>query len=189
MVKTGVLVSGNGTNLQAILDANTPALDIAVVISNRPDVHALNRAEWAGVPALTVDHKNFGDRKAFEEELVGILDQHQVELVVLAGFMRILTPFFVNRYKNRILNTHPSLLPAFPGKDAVRQALDYGVKLTGCTIHLVDEGVDTGPVLMQECVPVEDYDTETSLTRKIQAVEHTIYPKAINDFASRGMII
>ena len=181
-MRIAVLVSGSGTNLQALLDAQAaqslaPAA-IVVVISNRPGVKAIERAKDAGVPAFVVDHKRFESRKEFEDALLLMLDEHKVEAVVLAGFMRILSPHFVDRYAERILNTHPALCPAFPGVNAPQQAVDAGVKISGCTVHFVDRGVDTGPILLQEAVPVLDDDTATTLHKRIQALEHRLLPQA-----------
>ena len=180
-MRFAVLVSGSGTNLQALLDAEgrgalAPAT-IAVVVSNRPGVLALQRAAAAGKPAVCVDHRAYGSREAFEDELLAVLRAHAVEAVVLAGFMRILTPRFVGAFPQRILNTHPSLLPAFPGAHAVPEALAYGVKVTGCTVHFVDAGVDTGPIIAQACVPVLDGDDDARLHERIRAQEHALLPR------------
>ena len=147
-LRLGVLVSGTGSNLQAILDAiaaGSLAAEVKVVISNRPNVQALDRARAAGVPALTVPHKDFATREAFDRALVAALREASVEWIVLAGFMRVLTPEFLNAFAGRIINIHPALLPSFPGVDAAQQALDYGVKITGCTVHFVELGVDLVP--------------------------------------------
>ncbi|HUJ26229.1 MAG TPA: phosphoribosylglycinamide formyltransferase [Myxococcales bacterium] len=179
MTRIGVLASGSGSNLQAILDAKLP---VAVVISNVPGAKALARAEAAGVPALLVPHRAYPSRDAYDAELVRLLRQHQVDLVCLAGFMRILTPTFLCDFKNRILNIHPALLPAFPGMHAARQALQAGVRISGCTVHIVDEGTDTGPIVIQAAVPVLDGDSEDSLAERILRQEHRIYPRAIRLF-------
>jgi phosphoribosylglycinamide formyltransferase-1 len=181
-MRIAVLVSGNGTNLQALLDAQgagklRPA-EIALVISNRPQAPALQRAKKAGVPQRVVDHKNFSSRAHFEEALIAELQAVEIEAVVLAGFMRILSPLFVEHFQGRILNTHPALCPSFPGIDAPQQAIDAGVKITGCTVHLVDTGVDTGPIVLQEALAVEEGDSAESLHRRIQVLEHRLLPEA-----------
>ncbi len=184
----GVLVSGSGTNLQALLDAEArgglaPGV-IACVVSNRPDVAALARATEAGKPALVVDHKAFADRQAFEDKLLATLDDHEVELVVLAGFMRVLTPHFVARYPHRLVNTHPSLLPAFPGVDAPAQAIAHGVKVSGVTIHFVDTSLDGGPIIAQVPVAVFPGDDATSLHARIQREEHRMLPDVVRRLAA-----
>lgn len=181
-MRIAVLVSGSGTNLQALLDAQgsgdlAPAT-IVLVISNRPGVKAIERAEGAQVPVQVIDHKGYERRRDFEDALLLVLAEHNIEAVVLAGFMRILSPFFVDRYQHRILNTHPALCPAFPGVNAPQQAVDAGVKVSGCTVHFVDRGVDTGPILLQEAVPVLEEDTATTLHKRIQALEHRLLPQA-----------
>lgn len=176
-LELGVLVSGNGTNLQAVLDAvGDGSLDarVRVVISNRAGVRALERAERAGVPWLVVSHKDFASREAFDAALADALATHGAEWVLLAGFMRVLSRGFLARFPHRVLNIHPALLPAFPGTHAIRQALDYGVTLTGCTVHLVDGGVDTGPVLAQRAVQVLPNDSEESLAARIHPIEHEL---------------
>lgn len=186
-MRIAVLASGSGTNLQAIIDKlhKNPEVDIeiAVVISDNRRAYALERARKAGIPAIFVDMKRFPSREAFDDEIDRILESYGVELVVLAGYMKILQPKFVRKWRNRILNIHPALLPAFPGMHAVRQALDYGVKVTGVTIHFVDEGVDTGPIIAQEPVRVRDDDTEEALLERIHQVEHRLYPEIIRLYA------
>jgi len=186
-MKFGVLVSGNGTNLQALLDAEArgelaPAT-IALVISNRPDVPALARAAQAGVPSQVVDHRSL-ERVAFEDALLAVLDAHEIEAVVLAGFMRVLTTHFCERYPLRIINTHPSLLPAFAGKDAIGQALGHGVKVTGATIHFVDASLDGGPIIAQEAVPILDSDDGHAVQERIQRVEHRLLPQVVRSLAA-----
>jgi phosphoribosylglycinamide formyltransferase-1 len=181
-VRFAVLVSGQGSNLQALLDAQArgelaPA-EIALVLSNRPGAPALARAAAAGVRAILVDHMLHPNRRSFEDALLVELRAAEIEAVVLAGFMRILTEHFVSAFPMRILNTHPALCPAFPGVNAPRQALDYGVKVTGCTVHLVDIGVDTGPIVFQGAVPVEDDDDEARLHERIRWHEHALLPQA-----------
>jgi len=182
-MRIGVLVSGNGTNLQALLDADIAPATIAVVISNNPGAQALERARRAGVPAVAVDHRGI-DRVAFENQLIAALDQHAVEAVVLAGFMRLLTAHFVGRYLGRIVNTHPSLLPAFPGADAPAQAIAHGVKLSGATIHFVDNSLDGGPIIAQAAVAVEDGDDAASLHARIQREEHRLLPIVVQRLAA-----
>jgi len=182
-MRIAVLVSGSGTNLQALLDAAArgelaPA-EIVCVISNRPGVRALERAAAAGVPALVVDHKQFPGREPFERALLAALAEHRVEAVVLAGFMRLLTSGFLDRFPDRVINIHPSLLPAFPGVDAQRQAFEHGVKVTGATVHFVDAGLDAGPIILQAAVPVLDGDDVETLRARILEREHELLPRAL----------
>ena len=178
----GVLCSGRGTNLEAIIDAiksgQIPAT-IGVVLTDKPGVKALERAEKAGIPHAVIDRKALAGREAFEEELLAALKKYQVSFVILAGFMRILSPRFVREYPGRILNTHPALLPAFPGAHAHRDVLAYGVKVSGCTIHFVDEGTDSGPIILQAAVLVKEDDTEETLAARVLVEEHRLYPRAI----------
>jgi phosphoribosylglycinamide formyltransferase 1 len=183
----GVLVSGNGTNLQALLDADLAPATIAVVISNNPGVLALERARTAGVAHELIDHRGL-DRVAFEDRLIATLEAHAVELVVLAGFMRLLTAHFVGRYLGRIVNTHPSLLPAFPGANAPAQALAHGVKLSGATIHFVDNSLDGGPIIAQAAVPVEDGDDAQTLHARIQREEHRLLPVVVRSLAAGELV-
>jgi phosphoribosylglycinamide formyltransferase-1 len=182
----GVLASGRGSNLQALLDASAapdyPAR-VVVVISDRETAPALDRARAAGVDARWINPKDFADREAFDRALVRELQAREVGLVCHAGFMRILSPAYVRAFAGRALNIHPSLLPAFPGLHAQRQALDYGAKVAGATVHFVDEGVDTGPIVLQAAVPVEPGDTEATLSARILAEEHRLYPAAVRLFA------
>jgi phosphoribosylglycinamide formyltransferase-1 len=176
-VNLGVLVSGAGTNLQAILEAISEkklSASVRLVVSNKPGVLALERAEKAGVPTKVVSHRDYADREAFDGALVAALVGAGVDWVVLAGFMRLLTRKLLGAFPNRVLNIHPSLLPAFPGVDAQRQAFDYGAKVTGCTVHLVDEGTDTGPIVAQRTVAVRDDDDAESLTARILVEEHRL---------------
>jgi phosphoribosylglycinamide formyltransferase-1 len=182
VIVLGVLVSGSGTNLQAILDAiaaRTIDARVAVVVSNVPDAKALDRARAAGVETVVVDHNGFADRSAFDAAVVRVLRERGVELVVLAGFMRLLTPVLLDAFPMRIVNVHPALLPAFPGVRGQRQALDYGVRVTGCTVHFVDRGTDTGPIIAQATVPVHDDDDEATLTARILEKEHELLPRVI----------
>jgi len=187
VIRFAVLLSGRGTNMAAILrfwagagrgyaiEKSAPV----VVISNRPDAPGLALAAEAGVATEVVDHRVLGSREAFEAALVGVLARHRVDALVLAGFMRVLSPEFVGRFPDRILNTHPALLPAFSGLDATAQAVAAGVKVSGCTIHFVDAGVDTGPIIAQAAVPVLEVDTAERLQERIQRVERALYPKVI----------
>ncbi len=186
LLRVGVLASGRGSNLQALLDAGSRAdypARVVVVVSDREDARALARARAAGVSSLFVNPKDHGDRAAYDAVLTKTLEHHEVGLVCLAGFMRILSPVFVNAWQGRLMNIHPSLLPAFPGLHAQRQALDHGVRIAGATVHFVDEGVDTGPIVLQAAVPVEATDTEETLAARILIEEHRIYPEAVRLFA------
>jgi phosphoribosylglycinamide formyltransferase-1 len=182
----GVLISGSGTNLQAIIDAieqdDLNAI-IRVVVSNRGDAPGLTRARQHSLPTIVISHTDFSSREAFEAELIKALQDHGVELVVLAGFMRLLSPFFIRTFPQRIMNIHPALLPAFPGTHAQRQALERGVRISGATVHFVDEEMDHGPIIVQAAVPVYPDDSEESLSARILAQEHRIYPQAIQLFA------
>src|SRR5689334_16105429 len=169
-LRIGVLVSGTGTNLEAILNAigeGRLASNVAVVISNKPEALALERAKKAGVPTRVIPHRDYPSREEFDAALVAALREAGVDWVVLAGFMRLITKTMLSAFPSRIVNIHPSLLPAFPGVDAQKQAFDYGVKVTGCTVHLVDEGTDTGPIIAQREVPVLDGDDADTLRRRI----------------------
>ncbi len=181
MKRLGILLSGRGSNFEAIArnvrDGRVPA-EIAVVISNRPEALGLARAKEMNLQTRCIPSKG-KEREAFDREVVAVLKEFRVDLVCLTGFMRILSPAFVREFPRRILNVHPALLPAFPGENAQRQALEYGVKFSGCTVHLVDEGVDTGPIVCQAVVPVEDNDTEQTLAARILKEEHRIYSEAI----------
>jgi phosphoribosylglycinamide formyltransferase-1 len=176
-LKLGILVSGSGTNLQAVLDATRAGAldaDVKIVISNQPNVRALERAKAAGVPTCVIAHRDFVDRAAFDAALVAALREADVTYVVLAGFMRVLTAAFLDAFSWRVVNIHPALLPAFPGVHAQRQALAYGVKVAGCTVHFVDAGTDTGPIIAQATVPVLEADTEETLTARILDKEHRL---------------
>jgi len=181
-MRLGVLASGSGSNLQAILagcaSGKIPA-QVAVMVCNVPGARALERARAAGVPTVLLEHKQFASRDEYDRELVSVLRRHGVELVCLAGFMRLLGPALLSAFQNRILNIHPSLLPAFPGLHAVRQAVAAGVRVSGCTVHVVDEGTDTGPIVIQAAVPVLEGDSEETLAARILAQEHRCYPRAI----------
>lgn len=180
--KLGVLCSGRGTDLQSIIDAigrGEVEAEIAVVLTDKPDAYALERARQAGIKAVCVNRKEYDGREPFEQALIDELEAAGVTLVVLAGFMRILTPLFVRHFAGRIMNIHPALLPSFPGAHAHRDVLAYGVKVSGCTVHFVDEGTDSGPIILQRAVPVLDDDTEETLGARVLAEEHIIYPQAI----------
>jgi phosphoribosylglycinamide formyltransferase-1 len=180
--RIAVFCSGQGSNLQAILDAARRGrlrAQVAVVVVDRLDARALVRARRAGVPARYLNPKQHATRAGFERALIRLLGQHRVQLVCLAGFMRILSPVFVRRYRARIVNIHPALLPAFPGAHAVRDALAWGAKVTGVTVHFVDEHVDHGPIILQEAVSIRPRDTEAALLARIHRVEHRLYPQAI----------
>lgn len=180
--KLGVLCSGRGSNLASIIEAierGDIGAEIAVVIADKINAYALERARERGIPAVTVVYRDYAERADFERALLTELRAHGVTLVVLAGFMRILSPVFVHAYAGHILNIHPALLPSFPGAHAHRDALAYGVKVSGCTVHFVDEGMDSGPIIMQATVPVLEGDTEETLAARVLSQEHQIFPEAI----------
>ncbi|MEX1032073.1 MAG: phosphoribosylglycinamide formyltransferase [Cellvibrionaceae bacterium] len=184
--KVAVLISGSGTNLQALIDAQQRgelSADIAVVVSNRPEVMGLRRAQQAGIPTQVIDHTQFNSRTAFDKAMMVAIDQYAPDLLVLAGFMRILTPEFVAHYPGRMMNIHPSLLPKYPGLHTHRRALDAGDRYHGVTVHFVTEQLDGGPAIVQARVPVEAGDTEETLARRVQEQEHRIYPLAVQWFA------
>ena len=186
----GVLVSGRGSNLQAIIDAiSADRLDakIGLVISDNPDAHALQRVAGWNIPTVVVDRKKYSSRQDFEEQLATEFSLHHVDLILLAGFMRILSSHFISRFPGKIMNIHPALLPAFPGLNAQKQALDYGAKVAGCTVHFVDEGMDSGPIILQEAVPVLDNDTVETLSERILHVEHILYPRAVNLYCQQRL--
>ncbi|OGU14911.1 MAG: phosphoribosylglycinamide formyltransferase [Geobacteraceae bacterium GWC2_53_11] len=183
--RIGVLVSGSGTNLQAIIDrieSGEIHAEVACVISNKADAYALTRAARHGIPVVVHENHRFSKRQEYDAETVAILKSYNVDLVILAGFMRILTNVMVNAFPHAIMNIHPALLPAFPGLHAQQQALDYGVRYSGCTVHFVDTGTDTGPIIMQTVVPVEQDDTEETLSARIQKAEHQTFAAAIKLF-------
>lgn len=192
MKKIAVLVSGGGSNLQSIIDSMESGylnIQIAVVLSNKEDSYGLTRAKNHGIPTQVVSHGDFNSREEFENRLIQVLDGYDVELVVLAGFMRVLTPLFVNHYHHRIINIHPAILPAFPGTHGQKQALDYGVRFSGCTTHFVDEGTDTGPIIIQAIVPVLPDDTEESLGLRILREEHRIFPESLKLWSEGRILI
>ncbi|MDD5524868.1 MAG: phosphoribosylglycinamide formyltransferase [Smithella sp.] len=186
LLKLGVLISGNGSNLQSIIDhieKGSLRAIIKIVISNNPDAYGAIRAKKHGIPVVILKHTDFKNKEDFDLELIKILKSNQVDLVILAGFMRILTPAFLKAFSHKIMNIHPALLPSFPGIHGQKQAVEYGVKISGCTVHFVDEGVDTGPIIIQSAVQVLDDDTEETLAARILKKEHMIYPQAIQLFA------
>lgn len=180
-----VLASGYGSNLQAIVNAihnGEISAALAVVISDKEDAYALQRARDNGIEALYINPRDYAGREAYDREIISRLRERGIGLVALAGFMRLITAQFVDAFRGRIMNIHPSLLPAFPGLEGVKQALAYAVKVSGCTVHFVDEGLDTGPIILQEAVMVYDHDTEATLHERIHEVEHRLYPRAIQLF-------
>ena len=195
-VRVGVLASGRGSNLQAIIDAiEARKLDaeIAVVISNKREAQALERARQHGVPDVFLDPKPYSGqpdgREAYDRAVLDALQKYDVGLVLLAGYMKIVTPVLIGAYANRIMNIHPSLLPAFPGLNAQQQALDWGAKVSGCTVHFVTEGVDQGPIIIQAEVPVLEGDTAETLSARILAEEHRIYPRAVQLYADGQLLV
>ena len=188
--RVGILISGRGSNMVALVEAMRSGeigAEPAVVLSNIPDALGLERASELGVPTEVIDSKHVKPRKVHERQVIERLRTHKVELVCLAGYMRLLTSEIISEYRNRILNIHPSLLPAFPGLDAQQQALDYGVKVAGCTVHIVDEECDHGPIILQSSVEVHDADTVDTLSARILEQEHLLYPRAV-DLVCSGRI-
>jgi phosphoribosylglycinamide formyltransferase-1 len=181
--RLGILLSGRGSNFVAIADnvaaGKIPNAEIALVISNRPGAPGLEEAQRRGLDARVIPSKGL-EREQYDRQVVAVLKEKNVELVCLAGFMRLLSPYFVSQFPCRVLNIHPALLPAFPGLEAQRQALEHGVKITGCTVHFVDENLDAGPIILQAAVPVLDADTAETLSERILKEEHRIYSEAIN---------
>jgi phosphoribosylglycinamide formyltransferase-1 len=187
--RLGVLISGRGSNMQALLEAITAGrleATLAVVVSNRADAAGLGIARDAGVETVVVEHRGWPDRAAYDARLAEVLEAHGVSLVCLAGFMRIVGPALLERFPQRVLNIHPSLLPAFPGLNAQQQAFDHGVRITGATVHIVDEGLDAGPIVAQAAVPVLDDDTPGSLAARILVEEHRLYPAAVATILAGG---
>ena len=180
--RIGVLLSGRGSNFEALADSvashRIPDAEIAMVISNREGAPGIDRAKSRGIATRVIPSKGL-ERETYDRQVVAVLHEHKVDLVCLAGYMRLLSPFFVASFPNRILNIHPSLLPSFPGLESQRQALEYGVKFAGCTVHFVDENLDAGPIVLQSVVAVADSDTEESLSAKILQEEHKIYSEAV----------
>ena len=185
-IRLAVLASGGGTNLQSIIDQTQSGelnAEITLVISNNPGAGALKRAEEAGIKNLCINHRDFTERKSFDLKVVEALESAKPDLIVLAGFMRIISSVFLKAFPQRIINIHPSLLPAFPGLHVQRKALEYGARFSVCTVHFVDDGVDTGPIIIQAVVPVHTDDTEETLSARILEQEHKVYPQAIQWFA------
>jgi phosphoribosylglycinamide formyltransferase-1 len=180
--RIGVLLSGRGSNFEALADSVTagriPGAEIAIVLSNREGAPGIEKAKQRGIPTKVIPSKGL-EREAYDRQVVAVLNEHKADLICLAGYMRLLSPFFVASFPNRILNIHPSLLPSFPGLESQRQALEYGVKFAGCTVHFVDENLDAGPIVLQAAVPVLDNDTEATLSERILAEEHRIYSEAV----------
>jgi phosphoribosylglycinamide formyltransferase 1 len=180
--RIGVLLSGRGSNFEALADSiassRIPNAEIAIVISNREGAPGIDRAKTRGLATRVIPSKGL-ERETYDHQVVAVLNDHKVDLVCLAGYMRLLSPYFVASFPNRILNIHPSLLPSFPGLESQRQALEYGVKFAGCTVHFVDENLDAGPIVLQSIVPVKDDDTEDTLSAKILQEEHRIYSEAV----------
>ncbi|QHT59320.1 phosphoribosylglycinamide formyltransferase [Paenibacillus lycopersici] len=185
-LRVAVFASGSGSNFQALAEAARdgafPA-EIALLVCDKPAAKVVQRAEALGVPTFLFDPKSYASREACEEEIVGLLEREGIELIVLAGYMRLITDVLVKPYYGRIINVHPALLPAFPGVRGIRQALEYGVKLTGVTVHFVDGGMDTGPIILQRAVEIRDDDTEETLAERIHAVEHELLPLAVRRIA------
>jgi phosphoribosylglycinamide formyltransferase-1 len=180
--RIGVLLSGRGSNFEALADSvaagRIPHSEIAIVISNRDGAPGIEKAQQRGIPTKVIPSKGL-EREAYDRQVVAVLQEHKVDLVCLAGYMRLLSPYFVAAFPQRILNIHPSLLPSFPGLESQRQALEYGVKFAGCTVHFVDENLDAGPIVLQAAIPVRDNDTEATLSERILAEEHRIYSEAV----------
>jgi len=180
-----VLCSGSGTNLQAIIDCVNSGLikaRIALVVSDRKDVYALERAKRSGIETLVVEPRSFASREAYDKEIVRHLKEKDIGLIVLAGFMRLVSPYFVREFKNKIMNIHPALLPSFTGTHGIRDALAHGAKVTGPTVHFVDEQLDHGPIILQRAIEIRDDDTEETLLERVHVEEHRIYPEAIRLF-------
>jgi len=188
MIRTVILLSGRGSNFKALLDANLP-VEFTAAISNRPDAAGLDYARARGIPAVALDHKNFSSREAFDDTLISEIEKAGADLVVLAGYMRILTKPFVERYAGRLINIHPSLLPMFPGLRTHESALAEGVKIHGCTVHFVTPELDHGPIIIQAAVPVLANDTPDTLAARVLVQEHRIYPQAVRWFAEGKLVI
>jgi len=177
--KIAIFSSGSGSNFEAIIKADLPSVETAFLFSNVADAYVVERAKKLNIPQIILSHKNFKTRKEYEVEIINLIDEYKLDLIVLAGFKRILSPFFTSKFQNKIINLHPSILPAFTGLHAHKQALEYGAKYTGCTVHFVDDGIDTGPIILQGIVEINKNDTEESLLSKINLKEHEILPRAI----------
>ena len=191
-IRAVVLISGSGSNLQAFIDQindDTLPIEISLVISNRPNVYGLERAQQAGIKSLCLDHTTFENRLAFDQELMTHIDAEQADIIILAGFMRILTEQFVDHYTNRLVNIHPSLLPKYPGNNTHERVLAAGDQWHGASIHFVVPEVDAGPIILQGRLPIKAEDTETSLQQRIHKIEHQLYPKAVQWFAQGRLTI
>jgi len=192
MIRIGVLLSGTGTNLQSIIDAIADRRldgELAVVVSNVASAGGLKRAEAAGVPIVVIDHRNYYSRREFDADVVKVLEQHRVEWVVLAGFMRVITDKLLDAFPMRVLNIHPALLPAFPGMNAQTQAFLYGARVAGCTVHFVDAGTDSGPIVAQAVVPVLQTDDDNTLRKRILAQEHALLPEVLQWIAEGRVLV
>jgi len=186
-IKIASLASGRGSNLQAIMDACASGAingSVVLVLTDNPEAYAIERAKASGIPFKVIPRKGFNSRESFDSALADAVEESGADLVCLAGFMRVISPTFLSRFPGRVINIHPALLPSFPGLHAQRQALEHGVKVTGCTVHFVDEGVDTGPIIAQSAVEVLPGDTEETLSARILRHEHSLYPKAIQMISS-----
>ncbi len=192
MINIGVLASGRGTNLQAIIEAvEEGRIDgkICITISDNSDSYALKRAKQYNIETQYINFRSFKNREDYDKKVVECLKEKKIDLVALAGYMRILSSYFIKAYKNKIMNIHPALLPSFPGLHAQKQAVEHGVKVSGCSVHFVDEGMDSGPIILQKAVEVSDNDTEESLAEKILKEEHQVYPRAIQLFSEGRLVI
>ncbi len=192
MINIGVLASGRGTNLQAIIEAVEKGRiegEISIVVSDNPDAYALKRAKQHNIETQYINFRSFKNREDYDKKVVECLKEKKIDLVALAGYMRILSSYFIKAYKNKIMNIHPALLPSFPGLHAQKQAVEHGVKVSGCSVHFVDEGMDSGPIILQKAVEVSDNDTEESLAEKILKEEHQVYPRAIQLFSEGRLVI
>lgn len=190
MMRVAVLASGSGSNFQALVDAINvagSAARVELLVCNVPGVKVIERAQKAGIEAVVIDHKTFASREDFDRAIAAALNERKIELVALAGYMRLVTPAFLSAFPGRVINIHPALLPSFPGMHAVRQAVEKGVRVTGVTVHFVDEGTDTGPIIAQSVVPVLANDDETSLAIRVHAEEHKLYPRVVQAIA-RGQV-
>lgn len=193
MMKVAVLISGRGSNLKSILEAEKKNLlgeaEVAAIISDNPLAHGLKYAKEYKKQSVIIDFSKFKSKNDFEQKLISVLENAQIELIVLAGFMRILSPAFIDLFRNKIINIHPSLLPSFPGLNAQKQAFDFGVKISGCTVHFVTEEIDAGPIILQKAIEIENDDTEESISSKILSWEHILLPQAIKLFSEKKMIL
>lgn len=192
MQKFAVFISGNGTNLQAIIDSQKKGeikADLALVVSSNEKAFGLKRAETAGIKTLVFNPANYTNRQSVDRDIVIALKEHKIDFIVLAGYMRLLTPYFIKNYPNKIINVHPSLLPSFKGANGIKDAFTYGVKQTGVTVHFVNEKMDNGPIILQDTVKINENDTLETLEEKIHRVEHRIYPMAVALFADNRLTV